>query len=480
MRAATELLAAGQYERLAELLHQVQLAHDRQGDTIPAHVLVLARRICLACSQSQAEADWHQQACEEAAQREDKLRHQLTTLLDLVSERDLSFVPGEWDLIPDAPPAALGPPAPDLPEPAEPLSLWQRIQGVLRWRLGPQPLEAAGSEVRIQGLGAPTLGRAEVDMLSPVKEAETPSRPSGDDAHIPAPSPVEASEVADSSHSMPEYEADRVTPVETEKQEEAGPPSLVIYSLGLFRVYNNLHLIGKWPGLKCKSIFKYMIFHRKNPIHREVLMDLFWPEAGPEAASRNLYQAVYSLRQALKAGGDAFPYILCEDSCYSLNPEIDLWVDSEAFLAGYHNGQQLEQAGHRQEAIREYELAESLYEGEFLAEDRYEDWPVIERENLKHTHLDLLDRLSQFYFEQGHFNMCIEFCQKILAEDNCREDIHRRLMRCFMNRDQVHLAMRQYHLCAETMKRELDVPPMLATIELYRQIRNTRVQIPDA
>ena len=73
--------------------------------------------------------------------------------------------------------------------------------------------------------------------------------------------------------------------------------------------------------------------------------------------------------------------------------------------------------------------------------------------------------------------MCIAFCQKILAEDNCREDIHRRLMRCFLNCDQLHLAIRQYHNCTETLKRELDVPPMPATVQLYQQIRSTRVQI---
>ena len=113
---------------LAELLDRVRLAYDQEGDTIPAHTLDLARRICLACSQSQAEVEWHQQAREEAAQREDKLRHQLDTLLDLAGERDLS---------PDAPAAVPGPPAPDLPEPVEPLSLLQRLQDLLHLRPGP-------------------------------------------------------------------------------------------------------------------------------------------------------------------------------------------------------------------------------------------------------------------------------------------------------------------------------------------------------
>jgi DNA-binding SARP family transcriptional activator len=256
-------------------------------------------------------------------------------------------------------------------------------------------------------------------------------------------------------------------------------PSLTIYCLGPFRAYNNEHLVEKWPGHKCKSIFKYMIIHREHPIHLEILMDLFWRDVDPEAARRNLYQAVYSLRQALQTGDPGFPYILCEDGCYDLNPDVRLWVDSDDFTAHYQTGQQLEREGRLQEAIREYELADNLYEGEFLAEDRYEDWSLVPRENLKHAHLDILDRLSQHYFGQAQFAMCIAFCQKILAEDNCREDAHRRLMRCHLRQGQRHLALRQYHMCVEALKRELDVPPMPATVELYQEIQRNRVQFPD-
>ncbi|NIV35494.1 MAG: hypothetical protein GWN58_40400, partial [Anaerolineae bacterium] len=73
----TELLEAGEYERLAELLERERTACEQEGDAIPAHTLDLARRIALACGQSQAEAEWHQQARTEATQREDKLRRQL-------------------------------------------------------------------------------------------------------------------------------------------------------------------------------------------------------------------------------------------------------------------------------------------------------------------------------------------------------------------------------------------------------------------
>jgi DNA-binding SARP family transcriptional activator len=126
--------------------------------------------------------------------------------------------------------------------------------------------------------------------------------------------------------------------------------------------------------------------------------------------------------------------------------------------------------------MKEYELADSLYEGEFLAEDLYEDWIMVHREDLKRAHLDILDRLSQFYFNQGQFTLCMTLCYRLLAEDNCCEEAHRRLMRCYFNQGQRHLAVRQYHLCVDILERELVVPPMPATVELFQQIQGHYVQ----
>ncbi len=40
----------------------------------------------------------------------------------------------------------------------------------------------------------------------------------------------------------------------------------------------------------------------------------------------------------------------------------------------------------------------------------------------------------------------------------------------------VRLAIRQYHLCVEILERELAIPPMPATVELYRQIQGHCIQ----
>jgi DNA-binding SARP family transcriptional activator len=253
---------------------------------------------------------------------------------------------------------------------------------------------------------------------------------------------------------------------------------LVVSCLGPFLVYQNGHLIEKWNGYKCKSLFKYLLIHRRRPVHCEALMDLFWPEADPRAARKNLHQAIFNLRQTLQTGCPNFTHILLEDSCYYLNPELEVTLDSEAFIRHYQNGQQLEHQGCLPQAVKEYELADSLYKGEFLAENLYEDWTIVQRENLKHTQLDLLNRLSEFYLDQKQFVICMAFCQRILDLDNCHEEAHRQLMRCYQNQGQRHMAIRQYHLCAEILERELGVLPMPATVELYRQIQGNYVEFP--
>jgi DNA-binding SARP family transcriptional activator len=203
-------------------------------------------------------------------------------------------------------------------------------------------------------------------------------------------------------------------------------------------------------------------------------MEEFWPGMDAKSARRNLYQAVYNLRQALQSHQEDASYVLTEDNHYCLSPELEIWVDSEAFNSHYQNALSLLGAGHQKQAIQELEAAENLYQGEFLAEDRYEDWPLVNRENLKNAYLDTLGQLSQHYYTSGQFAMSIYYCHKILGEDQCREDVHRRVMLCYLNLDQPHLALRQYHTCVEALKEELDVPPMPATEELLKNIQQRR------
>ncbi|HXW01099.1 MAG TPA: BTAD domain-containing putative transcriptional regulator, partial [Anaerolineae bacterium] len=316
--------------------------------------------------------------------------------------------------------------------------LWRRIQNLLGWASAP-----------------------------PSSQQEAPA----ERARTPAASFVEQTVVL-AAPLIEQVEASAVSPVENPQQAKRELPALAVYCLGSFRAYQDGELITHWPNGKGKTIFKYMVTHRSRPVPKDILMDLFWRDADPEAARKNLNVAIYSLRQAFRAVRPDFSPVLFQDDAYLLNPAMAVWVDVEEFEQYYEAGQSFERGGKLPEAVREYELAENLYQGDFLEEDLYEDWPILQRESVKDNYLVILERLGRYYLEEKSYATCIHLCQKILAKDDCREDAHRRLMQCYSRQGQPNLALRQYQLCVEALAKVLDMSPAPETVKLYRQIRN--------
>ena len=219
------------------------------------------------------------------------------------------------------------------------------------------------------------------------------------------------------------------------------------------------------------SVLKYLLLNHKQNISREVLMDVFWPDADTETARNNLNVAMHNMRKALRIV-IFLPVIVFEDGAYGLAPDLQVWLDLEEFERCIKDGQRLEARDQFTAAVTEYEAAISLYQGDFLEQNLYEEWTVLERERLRVAYLDTLDRLSQIYFNQERYSACITVCQLILTRDRCREDAHCLLMRCYSRQGQYHLAMRQYQICVEALYAELEVAPAPETTKLYEQIRH--------
>jgi DNA-binding SARP family transcriptional activator len=149
---------------------------------------------------------------------------------------------------------------------------------------------------------------------------------------------------------------------------------------------------------------------------------------------------------------------------------MDVWLDVAGFEKHVQAGRRLEAAGKRTEAIVQYGIAEGLYQGDFLEEDLYEDWPSVQRTHLRNLYLDIADRLSANYVQQCEYTAAIALCQKVLLKDSCREEAHRRLMQCYLGQGQRHLAVRQYQACVEVLREQLHLTPSEETRGLYQHI----------
>ena len=258
------------------------------------------------------------------------------------------------------------------------------------------------------------------------------------------------------------------------KNHHPGKPNTFIpvsvHMLGTFSMAIGNQTV-KLPTSRGTALLKYLLIHHKQMITREVLMDVFWPDAEPETARNNLNVTLHNLRKALRTS-TFLPIVLFEDGGYGIDSNLEVWVDVEEFERCVQAGRQLEARSQLTAAVKEYETAISLYRGDFLEQNPYEEWTILDRERLRVAYLDTLDHLSQIYFNQERYAQCIAVCQLLLIHDRCNEDAHCLLMRCYCRQGQYHLALRQYQVCREALDTELGVEPASQTALLYEQIQH--------
>ena len=109
---------------------------------------------------------------------------------------------------------------------------------------------------------------------------------------------------------------------------------------------------------KARELVKLLALAPGHRLHREQAMDTLWRDLDPAAAANNLNQAVYVARRALGADViDVRQELLV----------LDAAVDADDFERAAADAR-------RAAAPSSYRAALTLYRGELLPENRYDDW----------------------------------------------------------------------------------------------------------
>ncbi len=66
----------------------------------------------------------------------------------------------------------------------------------------------------------------------------------------------------------------------------------------------------------------------------------------------------------------------------------------------WHKAQSVERNSGLEAAAAFYEQIVRIYHGDFMAEEVYEDWSTLERENLKELYLVTLEKISESQFQK--------------------------------------------------------------------------------
>ena len=261
------------------------------------------------------------------------------------------------------------------------------------------------------------------------------------------------------------------------RREAPGDPlpdqsTLRVRFFGHFEMLCDDELITLGRNGKALTILKYLLAHRSRPVSQDHLMGWLWPESNLKKARWSLNSAIHGLRKLLsECPAPGSPnYVVLEEGYYRLCSEVQLVTDVDEFDECYEEGRRLHTEGRVEQAAGHYERAIELYRGEYLVEDLYEDWTMVERERLSNAYIDMLGRLAVYYYETEQHQESIRACYRVLEKDRCHEESYRLLMRCYSHLGLRGRALRQYRLCERILRQEYGTAPSPETQSLYRSL----------
>ncbi len=257
---------------------------------------------------------------------------------------------------------------------------------------------------------------------------------------------------------------------------QATQSTLRVRFFGHFEMLCDEELIHLGRNGKALTILKYLLAHRSRPVSQDHLMGWLWPHSNLKKARWSLNSAIHTLRKLLSecptvsGGANSYSYVVLEEGYYRLCSEVHITSDVDEFDTHYEKGRRLELEGTLGQAASHYERAIELYRGEYLVEDLYEDWTMVERERLSNAYIDMLGRLAEYYYQRGEHQQSIRACYRILEKDRCHEESYRLLMRSYSRLGLRGRALRQYRLCERILAQEYGSAPSAETQALYRSI----------
>lgn len=228
--------------------------------------------------------------------------------------------------------------------------------------------------------------------------------------------------------------------------------------------------MSDWQRRSAKTLTKLLATHPRHALHREQILDILWPGADVDSALNSLAKALHAARHALEPElppRKDSSYLRLEDAMLVLDTK-HVAIDADLF-------ERLAEDALRRRDITAYESALAAYGGELLPEDRYEDWCAERRGSLAELHVRVLLGMAEELERRGAYNESADRLRQVLQEDQTREEVHRRLMRLYAEMGISDQAVRQFQLCVDVLKRELDLAPQRETVLLHHDILASRI-----
>lgn len=230
------------------------------------------------------------------------------------------------------------------------------------------------------------------------------------------------------------------------------------------RLFGGLELIGSdgialtLPRRILRALIALLALAPPAGWRREELTNLLWGERDTEQARASLRQALAELRRIMGSSS------LSTDRDMAVFEPLVVSIDVVEFT--------------KLAKAEELEKAAALYRGQLLEGvslrgGAFADWLLVERTRYNDMAANVLNRLLAIQSGKA----AISTAQHLLQIDPFREDTHQNLMRLYVEQGDRSMALRQYQICRDSLRRELGVKPDDETERMYLEIQSGKKAI---
>ena len=239
-------------------------------------------------------------------------------------------------------------------------------------------------------------------------------------------------------------------------------PVLNVRLLGTFSLsFADTELSGVHTA-RLQALLAYVLLHGDTPQPRQQLAFLFWPATTDTQAQTNLRQLLHTLRHRLP---ESDQFLEVTDKTVLWRRDVLFSLDVVEFEAALTEASQASGSAR----LAALERAVAIYGGDLLP-GCYDDWLLVERERLIQHLLDALEQLILLLEQRRDYARAIRAAERLLRHDPLHEAAYVHLMRLHALNGERAAALRVYHTCVTTLKRELGVAPGAATRETYERL----------
>ena len=246
------------------------------------------------------------------------------------------------------------------------------------------------------------------------------------------------------------------------------PPRLHVRALGRTRLESDAGpLAAEWLGHRPGQVLKYLICERGRVVQHDELLEVFWPNAG-RAGATSVRQAIHTLRDRLEPArpkGKPSGYVVARTGGYELAPGR-VSIDADEFEAHARAGLDALQRGAEERAGVSLAAAARVYVGDFLADEPYAEWALLERARLRELAAEVLRGLAGLAQDADDDESASEHLQRLAELEPLDLEAQRDLISLMLRRGRHSEALRRYELVRRRYRRAFGVEPGFALADL--------------